>query len=135
MTWKLSDTWNLEAQANYTHSQFHRESPTVLMVSQPATVTYTNTGDVPTIESSVNTNDPANFGWMVSNRGGGDEVGRVDMVDERRETETRGGRLALTWGGEALNLKFGGAWDEVSRDIRPLANTQQWQNAVCSGNP
>ena len=57
------------------------------------------------------------------------------MVDEKRETETMGGRFALTWGDDKLNLKMGGAYDEVSRDIRPLANTQQWQTAVCGGNP
>ena len=72
---------------------------------------------------------------MTTNRGGGNEVGRTDMVDEQRRTETMGGRFAVTWGEDALNLKVGGAWDEVSRDIRPLANSQQWQNAACGGNP
>ncbi len=64
------------------------------------------------------------------------DVGRVNMADEKRETETIGGRFALTFGDDKLNVKVGGAYDEVSRDIRAvLANTQQWQNAVCGGNP
>ncbi len=107
----------------------------MLLVSQPATVTYTNNGGIPSIESDLDVNDPANFGWMTTNRGGGNEVGRTDLVDEARKTETTGGRFAVTWGEDELNLKFGGAWDEVSRDIRPLANSQQWQNAACGGNP
>ncbi len=135
MEWQIADKWKLEVQGNYTESDFYRESPTVLLLSQPATVTYTNDGGIPSIVSNVDINDPANFGWMTTNRGGGNEVGRTDMVDESRRTETMGGRFAVTWGEDALNLKVGGAWDEVSRDIRPLANSQQWQNAACGGNP
>jgi len=107
----------------------------VLAVSQPSTVTYTNNGGVPSIVSSVDLNNPANFSWLATNRGGGSEVGRVDMVGEHRETETKGGRASVTFGDNDLNLKIGGAYDTISRDIRPLSNTQQWQNAVCGGNP
>jgi len=135
MEWRIADKWKLDLQGNYTSSDFHREDPTVLVISQPTTVTYTNDGGIPSIASSLDINDPANFGWMTTNRGGGNEVGRTDMVDEKRKTETMGGRFAVTWGDEKLGIKFGGAWDEVSRDIRPLANSQQWQNAVCGGNP
>ena len=135
MEWQLAEKWKLDVQGNYTSSDFHREDPTVLVVSQPTTVTYTNNGGIPEIQSSLDINDPANFAWLTTNRGGGNEVGRTDMVDENRKTETMGGRFAVTWGDEALNVKVGGAWDEVSRDIRPQANSQQWQNATCGGNP
>ncbi|MBC8028182.1 MAG: TonB-dependent receptor, partial [Steroidobacteraceae bacterium] len=135
MEWQITDRVKFDLQANYTQSNFHREDPTVLVVSDPATVTYTNDGEIPTIESSIDINNPASFKWLTTNRGGGNEVGRTDMVDEKRKTETLGGRFAFTLGDEKLNFKIGGAWDEVSRDIRPLANSQQWQNATCGGNP
>jgi len=135
LTWKISDQMQLEVEGNYTESNFYRQDPTVLAITGPSTVHYTNDGGMPHIDSAVNVNDPASFQWLVTNRGGGSEVGRVDMVDEDRRTETLGGRTALTYGGDDIKLKIGAAWDETSRDIRPLANTQQWQNAVCGGNP
>jgi TonB-dependent receptor len=135
LTWNISDKTTLEVEGNYTESNFYREDPTVLAITGPATVNYTNNGGVPVISSNVSVNDPNSFQWLVTNRGGGNEVGRVDMVDEQRRTETLGGRTALTYGDDKLNMKVGLAWDETSREIRPLANTQQWQNAVCGGNP
>jgi len=135
LTWQISDSWRLDFEGNYTKSTFYRQDPTVLVLSQPSTVSYTNDGGVPQIVSSVDLNNPASFQWMVTNRGGGSEVGRTDMVDESRETQTKGGRFGVTWGDDKLNLKFGGAWDETARDIRPLSNTQQYQNGVCGGNP
>jgi TonB-dependent receptor len=135
LEWQIADKLKLEVQGNYTHSEFLREDPTVLAISQPTTVTYTNNGGLPSIVSSIDVNDPASFAWSVGNRGGGIEVGRVDMVDEARETETMGGRFSLSWGDDDLNLKVGAAYDDVSRDIRPLSNTQEWQNATCGGAP
>jgi TonB-dependent receptor len=135
MAWEITDRAKLELEGNYTKSTFYREDPTVLAITGPSTVTYTNDGGMPNIQSGVDINNPASFQWMVTNRGGGNEVGRVDMVDEERETETMGGRTALTYGDEKLNMKVGLAWDETSRQIRPLSNTGQWQAAVCGGNP
>ncbi len=45
------------------------------------TVNYTNNGGIPSIDSSLDLNNPANFGWAG---------GRVNMQDEERETETEG---------------------------------------------
>jgi TonB-dependent receptor len=135
MQWQLADKFNLDVQGNYTKSKFERSDPTVLLLTQPSTVTYTNDGGIPSIQSNIDLNSPASYGWLVTNRGGNSEVGRTDLVDEKRETDTKGGRLALTWGDAALNLKVGGAYDVVSRDIRPLANSQLWQNQACGGNP
>jgi TonB-dependent receptor len=135
MTWTISDKAKLEVEGNYTKSTFYREDPTVLAVTGPSTVHYTNDGGIPVTDSALSYNDPASFQWMVTNRGGGNEVGRVDMVDEARETETLGGRTAFTYGDDKLNMKFGVAWDETSRQIQPLSNTQQFQNGVCGGNP
>ncbi len=129
MSWEITDTLKLDVQGNYTNSEFTRESPSFLVIT-PAnsgmTVNYTNDGGIPVIESSVDLNDPANFGWAG---------GRVNIQNETRETETAGGRFDLTWGDSALNVKFGGAYDEVSREIVPYDNSQAWQNAICGGNP
>jgi TonB-dependent receptor len=128
--WEISDTLKLNLQANYARSTFHRESPTV-GASTPLgvgnTVTYSNDGGVPTITSNLDLNDPASFGWNSGSR--------VSIQDERRLNKSKGTRGDLTWGGKALNLKVGGAFDDVSRRITGLDNSQAWQNAVCGNNP
>jgi len=128
-SWQISDTLAVDLQANYTKSEFHRESPTFLVIT-PAnsgmTVTYSNDGGIPVLNSSRDLNNPANFGWPG---------GRVNMQDEKRETETKGVRGNLTFGSEKLSLGFGAAYDEVSREIKAYDNTQAWQNAVCGNNP
>jgi TonB-dependent receptor len=130
MTWQIADKWNLDVQGNYTNSTFHRESPSFLVItpaSSGVTVQYTNDGKIPDVmNTNVDLDDPASFVWAG---------GRVNMQDEKRETETLGGRANLTWGDDTLNVKFGGAYDETSRDIRPFDNSQAWQNAICGGNP
>lgn len=126
--WKINDNFRFDMQANDTDSKFTRESPTVLVSTPPnsgVTVNFVN-GVVPTITSNVDINDPANFGWPG---------GRVNIQDESRETKTKGVRANFTWGQSALNLKFGAAYDDISRRIRPLDNTQFWQNAVCGDQP
>ena len=134
LNWQINDTLNLDVQGNITRSDFRRESPTVLVISGAATVNYTNDGGIPSITSATSPNNPANFHWLVTDRGGID-VGRVNVPVEERETETTGGRFALTWGGDDLNLKFGAAYDEVKRDIRPTGADPQWSAAACGGNP
>ncbi len=91
LKWDINERWSFDLEGNYTNSTFYREDPTVLAITGPTTVQFSNDGGVPAIESSVNVNDPASFQWLVTNRGGGGEVGRVDLVDEARETETLGG--------------------------------------------
>jgi TonB-dependent receptor len=135
MTWQLNDTLSLDIQGNYTQSDFYSEVPTVLLVTEPTNVTYTNNGGNPSIVSSLDLNNPANWKWLTTSRVATGETGRLDLTAQERETETLGGRFALTWGDADLNVKFGAAWDEVSRDIRPSNNSQIWQNAVCGGNP
>jgi TonB-dependent receptor len=128
-TWQISDKLSLNWQGDYTHSEFTRESPTFL-VSTPAnsgmTVNYTNNGGIPDIQSSLDLNNPANFGWTG---------GRVNMQDEERESETKGTRASLTFGDSALSVSVGGAYDDVERRIRAFDNSQAWQNAVCGNNP
>jgi hypothetical protein len=52
MEWQIAEKWKLEVQGNHTESDFYRESPTVLLLSQAATVNYTNDGGIPNIDAS-----------------------------------------------------------------------------------
>ncbi|WP_066797811.1 TonB-dependent receptor [Sphingomonas soli] len=128
--YEISDNLKVQLQGNYTKSEFHRESPTVLVItpaSSGVTVFYDNTnGEMPSVTTNIDLNNPANFGWPG---------GRVNIQDERRRTETKGVRGDLTWGDDRLNLKVGGAYDDVSRRIRAFDNSQAWQNAVCGNRP
>jgi TonB-dependent receptor len=133
MNWQIAENVNLDVQGNFTDSDFRRESPTVLVVTGAATVNFVN-DRIPTFSSTVDVNNPSNFHWLITNRGGTD-VGRVNVPVEKRETQTAGGRFSVTWGDDTLNLKAGGSYDEVSRDIRPLGNDPAWSAAACGGDP
>jgi TonB-dependent receptor len=128
--WQISDAFKMDLQANKTDSTFHREVPSVLVTTPPGplTVDYANTGGVPRINSNVDLDNPANFGWNTGSR--------VNISDEKRDTGTKGVRTNFTWGkGGDVNLRFGAAYDDISRNIRGYDNSQAWQNAVCGGNP
>ncbi|MEG3172941.1 TonB-dependent receptor [Sphingomonas sp. ZB1N12] len=129
--WEISNTLKLNLQGNYARSTFHRENPSVGMTTPLGvgnTVTYSNDGSgIPTIQSALDLNDPANFGWNAGSR--------VNISDERRLNKSKGARGDLTWGNTALNLKIGGAFDDVSRRISSTDNSQAYQNAVCGNNP
>ncbi|WP_114951524.1 TonB-dependent receptor [Sphingosinicella terrae] len=129
MEWQIGDRTRIDVQANWTESNFHRESPTVL-VTTPAnsgvTVDYTNDGDIPDIQTNIDLNDPNNFVWAG---------GRVNIQDERRETRTRGIRGNLFWGEDVFNIRVGSAYDDIQRRIEAFDNSQAWQNAVCGNQP
>jgi TonB-dependent receptor len=130
LEYQVSDKLKLDLNANYTKSKFHREVPSVLVIT-PAnsgvTVDYDNTGgDVPTITTNVDLNNPANFGW---------NGGRVNIQDEKRRTYTKGARGSLTWGDQDLNVHVGSAYDDQARWINGYDASQQWQNAVCGDQP
>lgn len=128
--YQISDNLKFSLNGNYTKSKFHREVPSVLVLTAPnsgVTVDYDNTsGGVPSITTNVDLNNPANFGWPG---------GRVNIQDEYRSTFTRGVRGDLQWGEEKLNLKVGGTYDDVGRRIWATDNSQAWQNAVCGNQP
>ncbi|HZF17851.1 MAG TPA: TonB-dependent receptor [Steroidobacteraceae bacterium] len=127
--WQIGDRMKFDLQGNYTESSFHRESPTVLVNtpgSSGVTVNFTNDGTIPTMDSVVDLNDPANFVWPG---------GRVNIQDEKRDTDTKGVRGNFTWGDNGFNVRFGAAYDEVSRTIVAIDNSQFWQNAVCGNAP
>jgi TonB-dependent receptor len=120
-----------DIQANYTKSNFRRESPTVLVITPPSsgtTVEYTNNGGIPDISTNIDLNDPNNFGWA----GGG----RVNLNGEERETETKGIRGSLLFGDEQrFSVRVGAAYDDTRRRITPFDNTNAWQNAICGNGP
>ena len=130
-TWQIADAFKMDLQANKTESTFHREVPSVLVATplgDGLTVNFANTGGIPTIQSNVDLNNPANFGWNAGTR--------VNIQDEKRDTDTKGVRANFTWGKDGpVNLQFGGAYDDILRKIRAYDNSQAWQNAVCGDNP
>jgi TonB-dependent receptor len=131
VTWQIADAFKMDVQANKTSSTFHREVPSVdptTALGSGLTVNYANTGGLPVIQSSVDLNNPANFGWNAGSR--------VNIQDEKRGTDTKGVRGNFTWGtGKAVNLQFGASYDDILRNIRGYDNSQAWQNAICGDNP
>ncbi|UUL81211.1 TonB-dependent receptor [Sphingomonas qomolangmaensis] len=127
----INDYIKGDLQANYTRSDFRRESPTVLVITPPSsglTVNYTNNGGIPDIQSNIDLNNPNSFGW----NGGG----RVNLNGEERETETKGIRGSLLFGDEQrFSVRVGAAYDDISRRITPFDNTNPWQAAICGNNP
>lgn len=117
-----------EVQGNWTESRFHRESPTVLVITQPGTgvtVNYDNTaGGVPVVTPNIDLNDPTKYGWYAGSR--------VNLNGEDRKTHTKGVRGSLTFGDESrFSAKIGGAYDDTKRRITPFDNTAEWQNLIC----
>ncbi|HVZ29588.1 MAG TPA: TonB-dependent receptor, partial [Asticcacaulis sp.] len=128
-SWKIRDDLKWSFDANYTISQFRRDSPTVLVITAPSsgvTATYTNTDGHPNFKSNVDLNNPANFQW---------NGGRVNMQSEARETQTRGVHTDLKWGSPEFTIQVGFAYDDTQREITPYDNSQAWQNAACGNNP
>jgi TonB-dependent receptor len=129
LEYEFSPILKFDLNANYTRSTFHRETPSVLVIT-PAnsgvTVNYSNTGAIPTMTTNVDLDNPANFGWSG---------GRVNIQDERRTSYTKGARGSFTWGDQHLNLHVGSAYDIVYRRIRGYDASQQWQNAICGDQP
>ena len=127
--WNINDQLKWTFDANYTHSDFRRDSPTVLLITPPnsgVTATYTNHGGIPVFTSNVDLNDPASFGW---------NGGRVNIQSEARTTQTRGFHTNINWGTPEFNMELGLAYDDTSRRITPYDNSQAWQNATCGNNP
>jgi len=129
---EVNDWISGDLQANWTKSDFRRDSPTVLVNtpgSSGVTLEYLNDGSspFPTFTSNVDLNDPANFIW---------NGGRLNIQSELRDIETKGVRGSLLFGHEdSWNIRVGGAWDDSSRRITALDNSQYWQNAVCGNQP
>lgn len=127
----INDWISGDIQGNYTKSDFHRESPTVLVstvLGSGVTATYVNNGDIPVVTSSIDLNDPRNFGWNAG--------ARVNLNGEDRSTETKGVRGSLLFGDATrFSVRVGAAYDDTQRRILPFDNTNPWQNAICGNGP
>ena len=132
---KITEAIGLDVQANVTRSDFHRQSPTALfqtVLGSGITTEYDNTSGTPVIRA-LNTltgasdvlNSPAAFGW---------NGGRVNVQEEKRQVRTSGLRGAIEIDADWVDLKFGGAYDNVSRRISSLNNDGYWSNIVCGRN-
>lgn len=135
MKLKITEAIGLDVQANVTRSDFHRQSPTVLLqtvLGSGITTQYDNTSGVPKL-TATNTltgatdilNTPGAFGW---------NGGRVNVQEEKRQVRTSGLRGAIDIDADVVDIKFGGAYDNVSRRIQSLNNDNYWSNIVCGRN-
>jgi len=126
--WSINKDLKADGMFYDTKSKFTRQSPTagpVTAASSGVTVNFVN-GTVPSITTNIDLNNPANFVW---------NGGRVNLQMEKRETDTKGGRINFTWGPKSLNLQGGLAYDDISRTINAYDNSGAWQAAACGNNP
>ncbi|HEV6968908.1 TonB-dependent receptor [Roseateles sp.] len=132
---KITDAISVDVQANATRSDFHRQSPSVLVqtvLGSGITTEYDNTSGTPVVKAT-NTltgasdilNTPSAFGW---------NGGRVNVQEEKRQVRTSGLRGAIDIDADVVDIKFGGAYDSVSRRIQSLNNDNYWSNIVCGRN-
>jgi TonB-dependent receptor len=119
----------VDFQLNRSVSTYYRDTPTILVntpLGQGVTVDYVNNGGIPTSSNAnINLDDP-NAGWTWAG-------GRVNVSDEHRDTETKGGHMDVQFGNDPISVKVGGAFDQASRKIIGLDNSAAWQQAVCGG--
>ncbi len=128
MHFDFNDWIGVDFQLNKSRSKFFREAPTVLVTTPiNLVVEYENNGKpFPTITTNFDLNDP-NAGWRWDNGG------RVNIQNERRDTETEGAHLDVRFGDDRRNIKVGLAYDDISRRITAFDNTNAWQTLVCGG--
>jgi TonB-dependent receptor len=134
MNLKITDALSVDVQANMTRSDFHRQSPTVLFQTlggSGITTEYDNSSGVPRITATDASgakdllNTPSAFGW---------NGGRLNQQEELRAIRTHGLRAAVDIDAGIFDIKFGGAYDSVSRRIRTLDNSGYWENIACRRN-
>jgi TonB-dependent receptor len=143
MDWQVTDLFHVDAQLNATRSHFFRDAPSILVTTCSNTplatgltncagptggnvVTFNNTGAYPVQSSSLDLNNPANFIW---------NNGRVNIQDTKRYSYTNGARINLSYGGDDISVKVGGAYDELFRDMVGIDDSNEWGQAICGDNP
>lgn len=143
--WQATPLLRVDVQANYSRSHFLRNSPTILFTSctssSPAVgidncpngppslgtvLEFHTDGTYPTQQINLNLNDPGNYEW---------NLGRVNLAGEKRYVYTLGAHTDITYGGDVLAVKVGGAYDESYRMIASYEYSSFWQAAICGGNP
>jgi TonB-dependent receptor len=136
MKLKITDAVGVDVQANVTRSTFHRQSPTVLLITNGGTgvtTEYDNTGGTPTLRATNPVtgatdilNTPSAFGWYGGSR--------VNVQEEKRDIKTYGLRGSVDIDAGLFDIKAGGAWDVVARRISSLNNDNYYANVVCGRN-
>lgn len=128
MEWQVSDKVRVNAQVNYSKSDFFREQPQFDFQTAPQSgveVYLRNGGsDQPIITTNVDLNDP-NLGWQWY---------RVNVQNVKRKTETQGAHVDTIIGDDDSNFKAGLAYDKAERTIRAFDNSAAFQTSVC-GSP
>jgi TonB-dependent receptor len=127
--WTINKDLKADGMLYETKSKFTRSSPTVLpitLLGSGVTVNYVN-GEIPSITTNIDLNNPSNYQW---------NGGRLNLQEEKRETQTKGGRLNFNWGvANGVNVVAGLAYDDISRTINAYDNSGPWQAATCGNNP
>jgi hypothetical protein len=103
------------------------DHPGQLALNSGLTVDFDNTGgDVPTIKTPANLNDP-NLGWTFAG-------GRLNIQNEKRVTANKGTHWNLKIGEDNENyFKVGVAYDDISRSIQAWTTAAAWQTFTCGG--
>ena len=124
---EFGDLHILDVQFNSSRSEFFRESPTILIntpMGQGTVVEYRNDGKpYPDVSTNVDLNDP-NAGWVYAG-------GRLNIANEKRNTETDGAHVDYQFGDSTQNIRVGLAYDEISRVISSRDNSARWEDVVC----
>jgi TonB-dependent receptor len=125
MRWQPNDKLVVDAQVNYGHSTFFREQPQFDFQTPRESgleVQYqASDSGQPIITPNRDLGDP-NLGWKWY---------RVNVQNVARETTTKGAHVDARYGDSDVNVKFGLAYDDASREIRAYDNSTAFQTAVC----
>ncbi|MBL4827329.1 MAG: TonB-dependent receptor [Spongiibacteraceae bacterium] len=132
----LSDNMHLQTSLYYSESDWYRVSPTIGVTTnlgQGVTAIYSNQGgETPQVSGQdgngnvIDLNDTkqiAGWGWE-----------RAYVSAEKRATDTAGFHVDLRVGDLDNNINLGVHYDESSRYIVGLSNTQAYENLVCRGD-
>lgn len=127
---EFGDNHMLDIQANHSESEWFREAPTVMVatpMNQGIYVDYTN-GEIPKFDvknasGAVDFNN-TELGWSWNG-------GRLNISNERRNTETEGLHVDYRFGDDDNNIKFGLASDDIERRIAGFDNSARWEDVTC----
>lgn len=143
--WQPAELLQFNLEAYYTRSHFFRVNPTVMATTCTASappagidncpngppalgtvLQFDARGAYPSESINLDLNDPRNYEW---------NLGRLNLIGEKRYSRTFGSHLDVTFGGDKFAVKAGAAYDEVYRLITTLDDSVTWQAAACGSNP
>ncbi len=126
LNWQATENLNLNFKAAYNESKYEQRHLTFLSSANGTTATfdYSANSDIPSVISSVDLTDPANF-----------ELSSIRAEPQDRGTTNTSFHFDGEWGDDSSRLDFGMAWDEFTYyNIRYRRNasadsfTDQWVN-------